>query len=152
MRFAHDWRGTPHVDRIAIRKKGVDCINFVCGVLIASGICPRFTMPYYDTAWGIGRSNNILERLALDCFKCEVLLDTEPWQFGDIGIFRVGRMSNHIGIVLDDELWHVSLGRMVEPEPITGRLMERIQSMVRLSEIGFNRHPETLKLEDFSHE
>ena len=152
LNYAHTWRGTPHVDRIAIRGVGIDCVNFVCGALMTCGVCQAFTLPYYDPAWGIGRRNNVLERVAVQCLFSRIIQDTEPLEFGDIGIFRVGRQSNHVGIVLNDEMWHVSLGRMVEPEPITRRLQERLQSVIRVQAVGLSRHPETLTQEELAHE
>lgn len=147
--YAHDMRGTPHVDRIAIKGVGIDCVHFVSGVIIASGISESFRLPFYKPQWGIGRRNNVLERVTLDCLHCHVIDEREYLQFGDIAIFKVGRQSNHVGVILDGDLWHVRLGRMVEPEPVTIPLLQTLQAAIRIDATGLKKRPESLTIQDF---
>lgn len=150
-REAEEWRGTPHFDRMKSKGVGVDCINFVAAVVQASGIWPTFTMPGYSTRTGLGRSENVIERILLKLCHCEPVGETEEWQFGDIVIFTVGRQSNHVGIFLDGFIWHSMARHLVEPMPVHRSTFEAVQGVLRLTGDGFRegQGPQNITPEDF---
>lgn len=143
----NEWRGTPHRDRLRLKKKGVDCVNFVAAVLIDAGLVRDFALPYYSANWGIGRRENVMSRLIDELFHVEEVTG-EP-EFGDLLVFRVGRQSNHIGIVIDGECWHCMTRRFVEPSELDHRIFSDVQTILRLVAPGEKRAPETLVLNDF---
>lgn len=143
------WQGTPHLDRMAKVGVGIDCIHFVREILIAGEMCGTFTCPYYLPRWGLGRGNNVLERLLLKCFHAEIVPFGEPILDGDVFIFAVGRQSNHCGIALDGKCWHSQARFVVSSIPIDKSLTDRLQSIVRLKEAGIRFRPEELTMEDF---
>lgn len=128
---------------------GIDCIHFVREVLISAGLSERFECPYYLPRWGLGRGNNVMERLILKCFNAEIVPFGEPLRNLDILVFAVGRQSNHCGIVLDGQCWHSQALRCVHPIPINSELMERLQSIVRINKPGLRFRPENLTQEEF---
>lgn len=146
---AKEWHGTPHHDRMRKKAVGVDCINFVCAVLITAGIHEDFRMPGYNTRTGLGRAENTLERVILATFHARALEDREAWEFGDLIIFKVGRASNHIGIWLNDRIWHVQARRFVEPIVAKQSTYDTVQSVLRITDTGFRQPPENIKPEDF---
>ena len=147
---ARHWLGTPHRDRMAMVGVGIDCIHFVRQVMMAGGISESFELPYYLPRWGIGRGNNIMERLLLQCFDGVLVpYHMEPLADGDILIFQVGRQSNHCGIVLDGQCWHSQAAYVVHPDPINPEFLTRLQAVVRLTARGPRRRPEELQAEDF---
>lgn len=143
------WLGTPHHDRMAKVGAGIDCIHFVREILIAGGMTDPFKCPYYLPRWGIGRGNNVLERLLLKCYDAAVVPFGKPLKNGDIFIFAVGKQSNHCGIVLDGECWHSQARHVVHPMKITPDILERLQSVVRIKKPGLRFRPELLTSEDF---
>jgi len=128
---------------------GIDCIHFVREVLISAGMSERFDCPYYLPRWGLGRGNNVMERLLLKCFDAEVVPFGEPLKDLDIFIFAVGKQSNHCGIVLSGECWHSQARHCVHPIKITPELMERLQAIVRIKQPGLRFRPENLTQEEF---
>lgn len=147
---AERWHGTPHRDRMAKVGVGIDCIHFVREVMIAGGISEPFDCPYYLPRWGVGRDNNVMERLLLRCFEAELVpYHMEPVQDGDVLIFQVGRQSNHCGIVIGGQCWHSQAKYVVHPIPMTPELLCRLQAVVRLTACGPRFRPEELTQEDF---
>lgn len=128
--------------------KGIDCIHFVREILIAGGASERFDVPYYVTHWGLGRANNIMERLLTTAYHARRLEPDEPVQDGDVYIFSVGRQSNHCGISLGGQCWHVAYKNVVQPTP-PEQIMDRLQSIVRITSQGLRLRPETLNHGDF---
>lgn len=129
---------------------GIDCIHFVREIMISGGLSQPFELPYYVPRWGIGRGNNVMERLLLKCFSAEpVPFHMERPADGDILIFQVGRQSNHCGIVIDGQCWHSQASYVVHPDPINPELLTRLQAVVRVKECGPRFRPEDLTEEDF---
>lgn len=151
LKSCEQWRGTPHRDRLRLKSRGVDCINFVAAVAIENGIVESFTIPFYQASWGIGRKNNIMERLMMECFNVQKVANAERADLrnGDVLIFRVGQQSNHVGIVCQDQCWHCMVNRTVEPCTLDASLLIDIQSVLRFTEKGFKKRPEMLAFEDF---
>lgn len=128
---------------------GIDCLRFVCEVLQDAEIIPPFTAPFYDPRWGIGRQNNVMERIAHACCATHSVELDEELLFGDILIFNVGNQSNHCAILLDGEVWHVKAKAVVAPEPLD-EILPQLQCAIRFLEEGFLRRPETLTREDLA--
>ncbi len=137
------WAGTPHRNRIAVVGQGVDCLRFVFEVLIAAGVLPRFTLPRYDERLGILREKNVMEALILT--HCHATVETEP-AFGDVVIFKCGAQSNHAGIIIDGECWHVP-GRSRVGTEEWANVRKVTQSLLRLTATGFRESPEGLTWE-----
>ncbi len=149
MREAEEWRMTPHFDRLRIKRRGVDCINFVLAILHACGIIEDVKLPFYKPGWGYGRSFNVMESLAHKCMYCIDCPETEPYEFGDVVFFRAGVQSNHTGIVLDGQLWHCAAGRRVEPMRIDERFYSAVQGAVRITQTGMQNPLSALTVADF---
>lgn len=143
------WQGTPHRDRMAKVGVGIDCIGLVRECFVAAGLVEPFELPYYNPRMGLGRANNVMERVFLACTDA-VAIDPEKGDpaDGDVLIWRVGRQSNHCGIYLDGKAWHVMARAKVRPDPWEP-LRHDMQSFIRLRARGFVRRPETLTPEDF---
>lgn len=146
---ADAWHGTPHYDRMKKKGVGVDCINFVSAILEAAGLWPAFRMPGYSTRTGLGRRENVIERILHKVAHCETISETAEWAFGDIVVFTVGRQSNHVGIYLDGFIWHSQARHLVEPIPVDRSTSESVQAVIRLTGEGFKAAPETIKPEDY---
>lgn len=142
--------GTPHRNRMAKPGVGIDCLGFVRAILVAGKILPPFEFPFYDPAWGLGRASNIMERVLRICTTADILPpDTAP-QFGDLIIFAVGRQSNHVGIFLDGDIWHVQTNYSVGPIHREDDLAGKIQCLARITAPGFRSRPEDLTAADLT--
>lgn len=116
-------------------------------ILIAGGASERFTLPYYVTHWGLGRGNNIMERLLLRTFHSRRLEPDEAVQDGDVYVFAVGKQTNHCGISIGGQCWHVAFKNVVQPTP-PAQIMDRLQSIIRITNPGLRLRPETITRED----
>lgn len=143
---AERWRGTPHRHRIASLGRGIDCIRFVVKVMIAAGVVDDTTIPTYPTAWGLASAENKIAAAFMAC--CEaVRIPMDEWEpeFGDVCIWACGQNSNHVGIYLGRDVWHVSTNSPAGPLMLaTAR--KRMQEAVRLVRPGWTSKPETLRL------
>lgn len=142
------WAGTPHHNRIAVPGQGIDCINFVFEVLAAAGVVERFRLPRYQENLGVLRERNIMERLILDYFHAAAVpapKESLP-EFGDVAVWRCGMQSNHIGIVVDGEAWHVAGKSRVGPEAWPN-VRKDLQSLLRFTASGWHTNPATLTWE-----
>lgn len=151
--FAY-WEHTPHRDRMAKQGIGIDCLELMKAATIAAGITPPFVMPYYRPSWGLGRAVNVIEPCLLHCFHCETVPAAEEPVLGDLLVWRVGRQSNHVGIVWYRAgvlgVWHTHIKKGVEfvPLPLEQMLIYR-QSFVRFTATGFKADPATINPQDF---
>ncbi len=138
--------GTPHRNRMAVPGPagGVDCIHFVAEVLTGAGIIPDHRLPGYDERLGTMRSHNVIEDILVRHLHAEV--HTEP-DWGDIVICKVGRQSNHVGIVIGENMWHVSSRSFVGYEALVNWL-PRVQSFVRITQTGLRADPALLVAEE----
>ncbi len=143
---ASSWAGVPHQNRIAVPRVGIDCINFVCEVIIAAGIMERRRLPFYDERLGALRLRNVMEDILLAHLHADALQPTESPQFGDLVVCKCGRQTNHIGIIIDGAFWHVPGRGRVGPEA-WAVWQPRAQSLVRLTGVGFRNDPAALTWE-----
>jgi cell wall-associated NlpC family hydrolase len=141
---AEAFRGTKHVNRLALPGEGVDCIHFVMAVLEAAGVVPRFRLPFYDERLGSFRARNVME----DLFEMHFFVSIHPAEaapeFGDVVICKCGRQSNHVGILLDGWLWHVPSNGYCIPEDWS-HWHHRTQSLIRFATTGLKSDPHQLR-------
>lgn len=138
----HEWSGTRHVNRIAVKGEGVDCVRFVAEILVAAGIIERPEFPRYDERLGVLRKHNIIEDILLQHLHAERIEPADGAQFGDIVVCSVGRQTNHVGIIAGDDLamWHAPAKGSVGPANWI-EWMPRTQSLVRLTAPGYRKVP-----------
>jgi cell wall-associated NlpC family hydrolase len=141
---AEAFRGTKHVNRLALPGEGVDCIHFVMAVLEAAEIVPRFQLPFYDERLGSFRARNVMEDLFNMHFHVSIHQPINPPEFGDVVICKCGRQANHVGIVLDGWLWHVPANGYCIPED-WGHWQHRVQSLIRFNATGLKADPNGLR-------
>lgn len=141
------WGGTPHYNRLAVAGTGIDCVHLVSEILRDSGIIPAgFPMPFYDERLGSLRQRNVIEDIIAAYMHADSLPpDTAP-EFGDIVVCQCGRQSNHVGIIIDGEMWHVpGRGRVGPSAWVTWK--KKTQALMRLTADGFKVDPSGLTWE-----
>lgn len=137
------WRGTRHKNRICRLQIGIDCIRFVAEVLRTSEVISGFSFPYYATGHGIFVTHNFMEDIFAHLLYTE---EIDVPEFGALIVCRVGKATNHCGIVIDEKAWHVPFASEVKPDRLD--LMD-IQTMLRITQPGFRNDPSTLRIKDF---
>jgi hypothetical protein len=145
--FLASFEGTPHMQRRRKAGRGVDCIQLVLGALEAAGATPHIILPSYSQECGFSRAGNSMVGAFAQCFHTSTIQKSE-WQpqDGDIGLFAVGRYSNHCGIVSANRFWHVTVGRPVHHCSIAS-VMPRLQAVVRFTSPGIkSTNPANLQL------
>ena len=136
------WRGTPHRDSMAEVGVGIDCIRLVVAILVASGVTEHFEFPAYDVAEGLHeRSERMLDGFSR-CTHSHTADKREPL-FGDLAVFRTGRMSGHCAFVLDNRLAHALARRQVTVSDY-GAFRPGIHRLIRLDAVGLRAQPSTL--------
>jgi hypothetical protein len=90
---------------MAVCGVGVDCIYFVASVLHESGVIPAVRLPGYNPAEGLHDRSERLGAALEQCLHGRRVEKSEP-EFGDVAVFRTGRMSGHCGFVTDGKLAH----------------------------------------------
>lgn len=140
---AADFAGTPHRDRMALPREGVDCVNFVLAVLIRTGVVPPAQLPFYHEALGSLRRRNVIEDILAAHLHCDVLQPGSPAEFGDIVVCQCGRQSNHVGIIIDGSFWHCPARGHCGPEA-WHQWAARAQCLVRVTAPGYKAAPASL--------
>lgn len=145
LQFCLRFEGTPHMQRRLQPGRGADCVRFVVGAIQAAGILPPFRWPGYPQDHGLHDRRNWLAGIFLDHSHSESLAipDWKP-ETGDIGIFRVGRVSNHVGLVLEGRFWHVTTARPVHHCALA-TVTPRLQEAIRLTATGLRKPPEDIR-------
>lgn len=143
--FCHEFEGTRHMTRRLIPGRGADCVRFVVGVLQAGGVLPEFAWPSYVDNRGFHQQTNWLAGAFLEHFFAESIA-VEQWipQTGDVGIFKVGNRSNHVGIFVDGRFWHVTTAFPVHHCGVA-TIRETLQEIIRITEPGLRKLPVHLK-------
>lgn len=97
---AKSWVGTPYHHQARIKGVGVDCANLIAGIFEECGFIPINLEPY-SLQWHLHNKEekmiNIL--LSYGCLK----VDTNDPSPGQIITFQMGKVSGHIGIMVDNE-------------------------------------------------
>jgi len=140
--FCREFEGTPHMQRRLRAGRGADCVRFTVGVIQAAGIVPGFVWPTYSQSYGYGAAKNWLaaEFLRTTYSHSIAIPDWQP-ATGDVGIFKVGRTANHIGIVVEGRFWHVTVGRAVH-DCNTDACRALLQEVIRIDKPGLRAKPE----------
>lgn len=101
---ALSWEGTPYHHHAMIKGVGVDCAKLVAGVALECGLISQEavnTIPNYPVQWHLhSREENLLAQL--DAYHC-VRKEKSNTLPGDIVTFRFGRVSSHLGIVINQD-------------------------------------------------
>lgn len=135
---ATEYAGTPHRNRMALPREGVDCIHFVAAVLHGAGVIPWPRLPAYDERLGALRARNVIEDILLEHLHAERIEEPE---FGAIVVCKCGRQTNHVGIVLDDgQMWHVPGRGTCGPEAVAD-WRDRVQAFIRITAVGLKADP-----------
>lgn len=123
---------------------GIDCIRLVVEILTASGVTEPFTFPAYDTAEGLHDRSDRMRDGFNRCTHSHIADKRDP-QFGDVAVFRTGRMSGHCAFVLDGRLAHALARQMVTVSDY--RIYRHaIDCLIRLDAVGLREQPSTLWL------
>jgi len=132
------------MQRRCIAGTGVDCVQFVFAVLRAADAVPDFPWPSYRQDVGFSSTRNHLADLMQAVLHVESLnpIEWEP-RTGDIGIFKVGRTSNHTGIVVGGRFWHVTTRQPVHSQQCAV-VRPTLQEVLRLTAAGLKSEPENL--------
>lgn len=134
------WKGTMHIDRIARVGVGVDCVNFVHEVLVASGIVTRHPLGTYPTDLGIAKESHTLRNELLRCLHSVAIDDITKGEFGDIAVMKTGGRSAHCGLFIGTHLWHSMGGQHVTRSP-WNLWRHRCKHMVRIYADGWRETP-----------
>ena len=137
------WHGTPHRNRIAIPGVGVDCIKFVHEILYDSGVVPRVEYQGYDLEAGMWGPSDKLQHCILQCVNGEVV--QEPYEFGDILLFKTGRRSAHCGFYVPDYIWHSLAHRQVTKSDFP-LWRKEIECGIRITSEGLKTSPANIDL------
>lgn len=143
---AKRWAGTPHVNRLAVLGAGIDCVNLVFEILVAAGLIERRRMPFYDERLGALRRRNVIEDILLAHLHAQSVSPTAGGQFGDIVVCQCGRQTNHVGMIIDGQFWHVPGRGRVGPEAWEA-WKDRTQNLVRIVRTGYKADPAALTWE-----
>jgi cell wall-associated NlpC family hydrolase len=109
------WDGTPHHHWMAVHGVGIDCIHFVVDVLIYAGVIPQTAIPQYHA--NLGRSGAEQKLIKEFSERAPVDLVGPPYQFGDLLVFNPRIGTNHVALLIDNEVWHsqVRIGVLNHP-------------------------------------
>ena len=139
--FLERFEGTPHVQRRREAGRGVDCIQLVIGALEAGGAFPPVTLPSYLQTNGFSRGRNHIADHFIACVHAESIPigNWEPRE-GDVGIFKSGRHSNHVGIVAAGRFWHATKTAGAHHTAIAA-VERHLQEIIRIHQPGLKENP-----------
>jgi hypothetical protein len=145
MASCEKWLGTPHVNRIAVEGVGIDCIHLIHEIMKDSGLLPEADLGRYDLMAGTYEPSDYLKEVFMTaCCADEYPIDAP--KFGDIVIFKTGKVSAHCGFYTPGEVWHSLSGRAVIRSSWS-HWKHEAQCLVRLMYPGFKHQPKkALKL------
>ena len=99
---ARGWIGTPFIPFQGVKGRGADCVHLAAGIYQALGVIPDLDFGEYHM-----RGGELLNESALEAFIVRtgafVPLDraTQPLRIGDAVTLQMGRVTHHVGVVLD---------------------------------------------------
>ena len=141
---AERFRGTPHRNRIAIPGVGVDCIFLALEIYWAAGIIPRCGVPQYSPALGILRTRNVARDIFMRCAYFEDVGRNPELGFGDLIIFAVGRVANHVGVMIDGACVHSAARVGVLWTTPTAGFCDKIETVLRSRAEGLRCDPASI--------
>jgi len=126
------WLGTPFRHHCSVKNRGCDCIGFVTGVLINVDFlkADKFVLPDYSQDWHIHNNENLL----IKGLRGQDYLQEIPSfpEFGDILVFKYGKVSSHVGIYADGTIYHAITNRTVIRTPFKDpNFQKRITNIFR---------------------
>jgi NlpC/P60 family putative phage cell wall peptidase len=127
------WVGTRFAHGASLKGVGVDCIHLVESVFRAVGLVPEGLLPSYPPDWYVHQRRELLiEGLRGHCDEAQ-----EPWEVGDIFVYRYGRAASHCGIYVgDDQVIHAATRDKVRCDQIDSRpLAARFVAAFRVRQI-----------------
>jgi cell wall-associated NlpC family hydrolase len=99
---AERWRGTPFQARARVCGAGVDCVQLAAALLEEAGLATGLEFPPYTVDFGDHADTSPV----LAWFKARpewTAVPAEDIAPGDVVLFRVGRVVNHVGVALGDQ-------------------------------------------------
>jgi len=117
------WVGTRFSHAASLRGIGVDCIHLVAAVLRAVGLLGvDAIVPCYPPDWHIHQRRELLiEGLREHCDEVQ-----EPWQVGDVLVYRYGRTASHCALYIGDgKIVHAATKDQVRCDPIDSASLVR---------------------------
>jgi hypothetical protein len=139
--FCRQFEGTPHCQRRLKPGVGADCVRFVVGAIQSAEILQPFQWPTYPQNIGFNQRVNWLARAFLD-YTDGHSIAVDGWEpaTGDVGIFKVGRTSNHVGLVVAGRFWHVTTHRAVH-HCLIDTIRPGLQEIIRIDREGLKADP-----------
>lgn len=137
---ARSWVGTRHVNRIAIRGQGIDCVQYVFAIYRSAGLLPAADLGTYSVDDGLFAKSSTMERVMVDCMHAEGMPPDSPL-FGDIVLFKTGDRSAHCGLFAGMDVYHSLANQCVMASP-WGLWRHKADRIVRMYAPGFRKPPQ----------
>jgi cell wall-associated NlpC family hydrolase len=102
------WRGTPWRHACSVKGRGADCIGFVWGVFNNLGMLEKTFEKTYPRDWHVhNHEEKLLAGLRDVPGLFEITFDSLYFPFyGDILVFKYGKVSSHVGIYFESQVYH----------------------------------------------
>ncbi len=116
-RAAFSWWQTPFRENAAVRgpEGGVDCVNFLHEIFVEAGACERMEIPERPVevvrSWHDHHAVSLITQwLGAPDLRGRLKRDDDPlsYQTGDLVGLHIGQTEHHLGVVIDDDIWHVA--------------------------------------------
>lgn len=121
---AISWLDTPYHHKSMVKGVGVDCAMLIAGIATNLGIINIEDASIdYSTQWHLHHNQEKLVE-ELEGFECEI---TNNLKTGDIMVFKYGRVSSHLGILINtNQIIHArqDIGKVVIND-LNDELLER---------------------------
>ena len=134
------WHGTPHGNRMARVGVGVDCVQFVNEILVASGVVERMPFGGYSVDAGLHIPSTKIQGVIERALFVQTVAAADA-QFGDIAVFKNGTRSAHVGLVGEKVVWHALANQFVTRSQFS-LWKHEIETLYRLTSIGWRINPQ----------
>ena len=96
------WKGTPFQAHARIPGAGVDCVQLAAALLEETGLTPATDFPTYSVDFGDHADvSPLLQWLtAQPTWRSIAKTEVQP---GDVAVFQVGKVPNHVGVALGEQ-------------------------------------------------
>ena len=96
------WLGTPYHHKAAVKGVGVDCAMLVGSVAKSLKLLDSSVpFPNYSTQWHLHNREELMLSM-LQEYGCIEINPKEDCKVGDILTFKYGRVSSHLGILINN--------------------------------------------------
>lgn len=93
------WVDTPYHHKAIVKGHGVDCAMLIAGVGIELGMIDKSAIDTnYSIQWHLHHNEEVLIE-SLEKYGCTK--SDKPMEVGDILVFKYGRVSSHLGILIN---------------------------------------------------